>query len=149
MQLSFDIQGEQALSRRLRITSERVKNWTPAFKDTAIKLKDVFSNESFRTKGAVIGKPWSPLSRAYAARKAKLYPNKNTLEARGRMRQSFQTLWKADMAQVWNTAPYFAYHQSNKPRAKLPRRAMMWLAERQRQQVVKIFHTYFRKITQP
>lgn len=149
MQLSFSIEGEKQLSRRLRIVSDRVKDWTPAFKETSVQLKQVFAEDAFKTEGQAVGQVWSPLSRAYAERKAKLYPGKGLLEATGAMRKAFKTLWKADMAAVWNESEYFKYHQSRQPRKRLPRRAMMALAEKQKQMVVKIFHTYFKRVTKP
>lgn len=145
MQLQWEIEGERQLSRRLRILSDRLKDWGPAFEETADNLKKTFSHDTFRTQGAIIGQKWSPLSRAYAARKAQRFPGKDILEATGRMRRSFRTLWRADMAAIWNDADYFKYHQSKQPRTKMPRRAMMYLAERQRQQIVKIFHAYYRR----
>jgi len=123
-----------------------VQDWTPAFQETAITLENIFSNDVFNTEGAVINQTWSPLKQAYAAQKAKKYPGQGILQATGAMRNSFQGLWTANMAQVFNTADYFKYHQSNQPRSgNLPRRAMIALAEAQRRQIVRIFNTYFQK----
>jgi phage gpG-like protein len=148
-QLTWTIEGETQLSRRLVIMADRVKDWTPAFKETAYTLKEIFSGPVFDTEGAAIEEHWSPLSKAYALRKEKKHPGKGILEATGTMRSGFMTLWRPDMAQVWNKVEYFKYHQSNLPRRSgLPRRVIMKLAETQRQQVVKIFHTYFQHIVE-
>lgn len=126
--------------------SEKVKNWTPAFQEAAITLKNVFSQDVFSSEGSIINESWSPLKQAYALQKAKKYPGKGILEATGAMRNGFMTLWRPDMAKVWNDIAYFKYHQSNKARSSnLPRRVMMKLGDDQREQVVKIFHTYFQK----
>jgi len=146
-ELKYTIEGETQLSRRLLIMADKVKDWTPAFEETAMTLKDIFSNDVFQSQGAIIEEQWSPLSKAYAYRKNKKYPGKGILEATGKMRAGFMSLYRSDMAQVWNEVDYFKYHQSNKPRTKLPRRVMMKLAEAQRQQVVKIFHNYFIQAT--
>lgn len=135
------------MSRRLRIMADKVRDWSPAFQDTARELKNIFSNDVFQTEGGIIDEHWSPLKQAYAIQKAKKFPGKGILEATGDMRNSFMTLWRPDMAQVWNTATYFKYHQSNQPRTRLPRRVMMKLALQQREQVVKIFHYYFQRVT--
>lgn len=111
----------------------------------ALQLKDIFSTDVFSTEGGVIEEEWPQLSPAYAHRKARLYPGKGILEATGAMRASFMTLWKPDQAMIWNEAAYFKYHQSNEPRHVLPRRAMMKLADAQRELVVRIFNTYFQK----
>lgn len=145
MQLSFNIEGEQQLARRLRGIDKELKNWKPAFKKTAEDLKNVFSSEVFETQGRAIGVSWKPLSPAYRAYKARRYPGKGILEATGKMRGSFKTLYKTDMAVIWNSAVYFKYHQSNKPRRRLPRRVMLKLGHQQREMIQKIFHTYFIK----
>lgn len=144
--ISWTIEGEKQLSRNLLLVASRVKDWTPAFAETAYTLKDLFSNGVFETEGAAIDEHWAPLSKAYAYRKAQKYPGKGILEATGAMRNGFMTLWRPDMAAVWNEVEYFKYHQSNKPRHVLPRRVMMKLAEAQRTQVVKIFHSYFAEV---
>lgn len=144
-QLSWNIEGEQQLSRKLLILAEKLDDWTPAFKETAYTLKSLFSNDVFSSEGGAINEKWSPLSKAYAYKKAQKYPGKGLLVATGKMQNSFMTLYKSDMAAVWNEATYFKYHQSNKPRSKLPRRVMMKLAEAQKVQIVRIFNTYFQK----
>ena len=146
-ELSYTIEGDKQLSRRLLVMSEKIKDWTPAFAETAMTLRNIFSMDVFQSQGAIIEEHWSPLSKAYAMRKSKRYPGKGILEASGAMRAGFMTMYRSDMAQVWNEVDYFKYHQSNRPRTKLPRRVMMKLAEAQRQQVVKIFHNYFIQAT--
>lgn len=144
--LEWSIEGEKQLSRNLLIMAERVKDWTPAFKETGTTLKNIFQNDVFASEGGAISERWAPLSKAYAYKKAQKYPGKGILEATGAMKNSFMTLWRPDMAMVWNKANYFKYHQSNKPRSVLPRRVMIKLGDSQRTQVVKIFHSYFHKM---
>lgn len=147
MYLSWTLEGEKQLSRKLLILSERVKDWTPAFKKTADYLQETFQNDVFSSQGGVIDERWSPLKQAYAAQKAKKYPGKGVLEATGAMRNGFMTMWRPDMAMVWNKVQYFKYHQSNQARgSNLPRRVMMKLANRQREQVVRIFNSYFQEM---
>lgn len=143
--VTWSIEGEKQLSRNLVIMADRIEDWTPAFQDTAETLKDTFSKDVFSSEGSVIQERWSPLSQAYAYRKAQKYPGKGILEATGTMKNSFMTLWRPDMAMVWNDIAYFKYHQSNKPRSKLPRRVMMKLGNSQKTMVMKIFHNYFHK----
>ena len=144
MQIQFMIEGELQLSRRLTGIAESARDWGPAFKQSVEDLKQVFSGPVFETRGAEIDASWSPLSKAYALRKAKLYPGKGILEATGAMKNSFASKFDATSASVWNTATYFKYHQSNQPRTKLPRRVMMKLTENLKQMVVKDFQEYFR-----
>lgn len=146
-QLSYLIEGEIQLNRNLLILSERVKDWTPAFKQTAEMLKSVFESDVFQSEGAVIEERWSPLKKGYALQKAKKHPGKSVLEATGAMRGGFMTLWRPDMAAVWNKVEYFKYHQSNQPRSSnLPRRVMIKLANAQKVEVVRIFQKHFQQI---
>lgn len=145
--ISWNIEGEQQLSRNLLLVASRVKDWSPAFRETTVELRNIFSNDVFNSEGQAIQESWSPLSKAYAFKKAKKYPGKGILEATGKMRQGFTSLYRPDMAMVWNQVEYFKYHQSNKPRgSNLPRRVVMKLAESQRVVVVRIFNTYFQKL---
>ncbi len=144
--VQWTIEGNKQLSRNLQILADRVKDWTPAFQKTAEYLKDVFSNEVFNTEGGAINEHWSPLTKAYALRKNTKYPGKGTLEATGNMRSGFMTLWRPDMAMVWNKVEYFKYHQSNLPRNKMPRRVMMKLGNLQKEEVVRIFNTHFSQV---
>lgn len=146
LQLTFTIEGQTQLSRELLIVASRVKDWTPAFAEAAEYLKDVFSNDVFDTEGAAIDERWDPLSKAYAYQKSKKFPGKGILEATGAMRNGFMTLWRPDMAAVWNKMEYFKYHQSNQARHVLPRRVMIKLANEQREQVVRVFNTYFQQV---
>jgi phage gpG-like protein len=145
--LMFQIEGDVELARVLRVAADKIDNWTPAFEETAITLKKIFSEDVFKTQGAIIEENWSPLSKAYAYRKAKKYPGKGILEASGTMKAGFMTMFRNDMTQIWNEISYFKYHQSNQPRTKMPRRVMMKLAEAQRVQVVRIFQKYFLQVT--
>lgn len=146
--LTVTVEGETQLSRTLMLMADRVKDWTPAFQETASTLKNIFSNDVFESEGAAIDEHWAALSPDYEARKAKRYPGKGLLQASGTMRNSFKSMYQSDMAQIWNTTDYFKYHQSNQARSKMPRRVMIKLAEAQREVVVKIFHTYFQNFVE-
>lgn len=140
IELHWSIEGEQQLARRINEIDARVNNLRPAFGKAVKELKSVFSNEVFETRGRAIGENWPPLSPQYLAQKRKRgYPSQ-PLVATGKMKASFKTMFDANRGEVWNSVHYFQYHQSNKPRKKLPRRVMMKLGEQQRELVVKIFH---------
>lgn len=143
--IEWNIEGGKELSRTLRGIGDGIKDWTPAFKETADDLASVFANEVFDTRGQVIGEKWPPLKPAYLAQKLKQGFPADPLVKTGKMRASFQKLFKADFAEVWNSAEYFKYHQSKQARKIIPRRVMMKLGEQQKQLVVKIFHTYWYK----
>jgi hypothetical protein len=147
LNLSWSIEGEEQLVRNLRGIGKEVKDWTGAFREAADKLKNIFSNDVFRTEGGAIGEKWAPLKPQYLAQKVKAGFPADTLIKRGVMKAAFDNDVKKDQATIYNTAPYFKYHQSKDPRSKLPRRIMMKLGNPQKEIVVKIFHTYWYKKT--
>lgn len=147
LSITWSIEGEVQLARRLRIIANEIKDWTPAFQEAADRLKGIFSDDVFRTEGAIIGESWQPLKPKYLAQKVKAGFPASTLIKTGRMRESFVTEVASDHATIGNISPYFKYHQSKEPRTKLPRRIMMKLGNPQKEIVVKIFHTYWYKKT--
>lgn len=145
LSISWTIEGEKQLSRVLRNIGDGVKDWTPAFRESAMELKKIFEKDVFDTRGGAIGEKWKPLKPKYLAQKiAEGYPADILIKTK-KMKGGFRSIFKADYAQVWNEMEYFKYHQSKSPRKKLPRRVMMKLGESQKQIVVKIFHTYWYK----
>ena len=143
--ISWSIEGEKQLVRRLRGIRVEAADWRPAFDQASRELRGIFANDVFQSQGRAIGTRWPPLKPSYAAQKARQYPGKGMLEATGQMRQSFKRMFGPDQAAIWNTAEHFKYHQSNRPRRKLPRRMMMYLGHEQRSLVVKVFHTHWQR----
>ena len=139
MFLSFQIEGNIELSRNLTQLDANMKDWTPEFRETGEYLKGFFSEQVFDTEGSVFGEPWAPLSPAYAARKAKKYPGKGILVASGKMKDSFDMDASGTYVRVYNTTDYFKYHQSNQPRYRIPRRIIMKLDEKRKQDIIQIF----------
>lgn len=138
--LSFDIEGDKQISRRLRIVAKGMKDFKKPFNKTGKYLKDFIKGNVFETRGRIIGESWKPLNKKYAIWKSKHYPGKGILEATGNMRKGF--VYKAGKQEVvvGNIVDYFRYHQSNKPRSKMPRRIAMKLNEDNKQRIVKFFH---------
>ena len=143
MKLTWTIEGEKQISRVLPNIGNQVHDWTPAFAETARRLKAKFSKEAFVTQGASVGAPWAPLSPEYAAWKAKRYPGKGILVRTGKMQKSFVTQYGAMEASITNPTAYFKYHQSNAPRSRLPRRMMMYLTNGTRSEIVRLFQTFW------
>ncbi len=148
MLLRWELEGEVQLSRRLRGIGDQLKDWRPAFRRATNELKSTFSNDVFQTQGTAVGaKKWAPLKPQYLAQKRKRGFSGGTLVATGQMKNSFQTIVKSDLGAVWNSIYYFKYHQSNRPRRKLPRRIIMRLGNNQRQLIIRIFQeTFFQKV---
>jgi phage gpG-like protein len=145
MYLSFNIEGDIQISRNLTQLESNMKDWSPEFKDTGEYLKGFFSGEVFDSEGSVFNEPWQALSPAYAIQKEKKYPGKGILVATGKMRDSFKYDNGSTYVRVYNDVQnsagvnYFVFHQSNKPRYRLPRRIVMKLDERRKQDIIQIF----------
>ena len=65
MQLTWSIEGEAQLVRKLRGIGNEIKDWSPAFKEAADKLKGIYENDVFESQGSAIGERWQPLKILY------------------------------------------------------------------------------------
>lgn len=136
--IKFELQGEVQLSRKFGKIADGVKDFSQPFHEAALLLEDAFE-QSFDYSGSNIGQSWPPLKPATLKQKASGMP---MLVRTGYMRGAFQNISDMTSCKIWNTANYFKYHQSNQPRTKIPRRAMMNLTQEMKQSVVKLFHVY-------
>lgn len=141
MQITWNIQGTKELSRNLRGVSLEMQDWRAPLERIATTLINTFSGDVFKTRGSAIGARWAPLSPATIARKAR--SGGSPLVETGAMRDSFEKAVTADTATIGNNTPYFAYHQSNQPRSRLPRRPMMKLGNNQKTMIVREFQKEF------
>lgn len=145
LQVTWTIEGERQLSRRISKIGDEIKDWTNAFKEAGQTIKDVFANEVFSSEGAVIGESWPALKPQYLAAKRKQGYTGGILVKTSLMKNSFRYEYDKHSAIIWNSADYFKYHQSKGARRRLPRRVMMKLGTTQREIIMKIFHTYWHK----
>lgn len=141
-EISFDIEGEEQISAAFDFIGDKFDDMKePLRRSGGAALKDWDKN--FDTEGKTIEEPWAPLSPAYAARKAQLYPGAGILVRSGRMRGAFKEDLKKLSTTLFNTASYFKYHQSNRPRRKLPRRVMMKISNQLRKKIFSYFTEFF------
>lgn len=131
MQISFQIEGEQQLSRNLRNVSAEMGNWLPTFKQVGSTLQGLFSGPVFETEGAEIGEPW--------VKRKREQPWK-LLQKSGKMKRGFRYDATQKSVVIYNDTSYFVYHQSNKPRRRLPRRVMMKIDEKRKQDIIHTFN---------
>jgi phage gpG-like protein len=134
--LEASVEGEKQLSRKLMIMSSGVENWEEPLTSIATELRQSFE-ENFEARGALFG-GWEPRKKEYP------WP---LLEKSGTMRDSFEQELHKDYVVLSNSAPYFKYHQSNKPRNRLPRRVMMKIDAARKTYIVKAFQEYIVKLT--
>ena len=136
IELKVDIEGEKQLSRRLLRIPEDIGDFKrPLFRIGAEVRGAVDSN--FSSRGSLFGEPWAP-------RKDNLpHP---ILEKTTRMRRNFKQKLGPDYLEIFNPTPYFKYHQSNKPRKRLPRRVMLKLDRDRKLFITKEFQRHVRGI---
>ena len=140
LELHFEIEGEDLLYRRLEGISEKLTNWKKTFSKTGDFLKKTFK-DNFSVGGALLEKPWRPLSPATILAKQRKGQPSDPLVGTGKMMESFASDPQKMYVRVYNPVEYFKYHQSNKPRRVIPRRVMISLTEKMRQQVIKFFQS--------
>lgn len=144
IQISWTIEGEKQFSRKLQGLSTDLKDFRTPFAAIGERLKFIFSNDVFSTQGGAIQESWQRLSPYTVAMKAKRgYPSA-PLIATGAMKKGFKSIVTSDQVVIYNVVDYFKYHQSNKPRKRLPRRVMMKLGNQQREIVQKEIIKYIR-----
>lgn len=138
LDISFSLEGEGVVHRRLDIAAEGVKDFHQPLDQIGRNFLKVF-DANFDSLGGAYG-GWQP-------RKPQMVGSTRIdtwllMEKTGRMRHAFTKAVSATSLKLGNGAPYFVYHQSNKPRKRLPRRVMMKIREQDAQMIVKEFQYY-------
>ena len=142
--LKFIIEGIPELSRVFKTLSNRLSDFRePLEKSAQLVLTDVDYN--FSTEGSLSG-GWQPLARSTVKGRLRegFGGEHPILQRTGRLRGSFSSRVTATKAVITSDSPYFVYHQSRQPRTKIPRRAMLLLTERTKQNIVQEFHSFLR-----
>lgn len=144
IKLTWTIEGATELARNLQGMETSLKDFTKPLKRISDSLVKTFGNDVFSSKGSAIGETWAPLAQSTLEEKARLgYPS-DPLIRTGAMKGGFKAMVSTDQALIGNEMDYFKYHQSNKPRSRIPRRVMMKLTENMKQMIVKEFQDYIR-----
>lgn len=139
--LKFVIEGVPELSRILMLEHQRVSNFKKPLQVSAdLVRRDV--ETQFKTEGALTG-GWQPLTEGTIRGRVRAgFGAGPILQRTGALRRSFYSLVDEKKAIISSQSPYFVYHQSRMPRKKLPRRAMLVLIDRTRQNIVEEFHKF-------
>ena len=146
--LRFRIEGVPELSRILALTHTKVSDFKePLLKSSRLILNDV--ERQFVTEGGLSG-GWKPLAESTVAGRLRAgYGGEHPiLQRTGALRKSFYSRVDSKMAVISSKSPYFGFHQSRLPRRYppkgFPRRVMLLLVERTRQNIVEEFHKFLR-----
>lgn len=133
--LNATLEGDKELSRRLIAIPQNIGS----FKQPLFKIGRevrISADANFASRGALFGARWKP------RKDNEPHP---LLEKTGRMRRSFTQNLGNDYVEIFNTSDYFAYHQSNAPRKKLPRRVMLKLDQIRKQFIMREFQSHIQK----
>lgn len=134
--IKIEVKGEkQLMAGFLRVGRDLSNFRVPLTAANALIRKSVDTN--FEREGSELGKPWKKLSKPAGHK---------ILQDTGLMRGSFLSMISNTRVEISNTAPYFAFHQSNRPRHKLPRRIMMRIDKQRRDEVMRLFTVFLDKV---
>jgi phage gpG-like protein len=143
LQLDFQVEGAEKVSRTLGITASAVRSFKEPLSAISRDLLKTF-DMNFSARGALYG-GWAPRKPQY--RGGQRIDNWPLMEKTGRMRKSFKSKVSRTSVELFNPTPYFVCHQTNRRRSgRLPRRAMMKLRRQDADMVVKEFQKYLIKL---
>lgn len=125
IQMSIQIKGSKQTKDKLKRLGSSLYNFKGPMGEIGEQAARYYSTQAFASQGGVFGGRWPALSPRYARVKAVLYPGRGMLIRTGKMQDSFTYTASSNQVLIGNKAPHFKYHQSTKPRNKIPRRAMM------------------------
>jgi len=127
--------GDRQMSREILRISDRARDPLPLFESIHEDFLE-YEKKLFDSEGASGGTPWAPLKASTVAAKAAAGLDPRILHATLTLRDSlteknapdsvFQTTM--DEALMASSVEYGIYHQSNKPRTRLPRRPPVMLS---------------------
>ena len=142
--LKFSFEGVPELSRWLLMKNSKLGNLKKPLSASAnLILKDIEQN--FITEGGLVG-GWKALEKSTVKdrERAGFGGEHMILQRTGALRKSFYSSVSEKRALITSRSPYFMYHQSRGDRNVLPRRAMLVLTQRTRENIVQEFNSYLR-----
>lgn len=130
LRVTLSIEGEVIIDRLFEGLEDRARDLTPAWPAVLRVFRGLVA-QAFETEGASTGAPWPQLAeRTQRDRAAHGFPPTHPILQRTKRLLRSLTIGDggfADMGPqhltIGSDVEYFVYHQSNKPRRRLPRRA--------------------------
>lgn len=114
IELKATIEGDKELSRKLSRIPSKLDDFQKPLGISGIEVRRSV-DENFKGRGRLFGK-WKK------RKDSKSHP---LLEKTGKMRHAFKQTLGPGYVEIFNPTPYFKFHQSNKPRKRIPRRVML------------------------
>ena len=150
LRVTLTIEGEIIVDRLLEGIEDRARDMTPAWPAVTRAFRQIVG-QAFPSEGASTGEPWPQLAEATVAERRRLGfgPEHPILQRTGTLLRS---LVIGDSGGFVESTPeslsigshvhYFVYHQSRKPRRRLPRRAPVLLTMDQRHELFRPIRLY-------
>jgi len=142
LKLSISLEGEKKLSRVLLGLTTKMKDFRKPLRNASnLILKDIKIN--FETEGGLVG-GWAPLKPSTIAGRIREGFNAGPiLQRTGRYKQSFDSIVSPNKAIIGSFGvDYHKYHQSKRPRTRLPRRQTLFLRDATKKEIVRGFQKY-------
>lgn len=146
--LSFEVEGDAEVMRGFSRFADNVKDLSEPFREIAA---DFYKGEErqFETEGSYGAGGWQALAPATILQKERAGYPLDILVRSGELKKSLTEEGGANIKEInplvmrlGTRVPYAIYHQSNKPRRKLPRRPVIMLPEEQKTRWTKILHKW-------
>lgn len=131
MDITFTIEGETQVARRLLVVADNIRNFDEPLEEVGNELMSTFEL-NFLLGGSLFG-GWQPAAKDYG------HP---LMEDTGELRENFGYVVNNSELTMFNTTPYFRYHQSKEARSKLPRRIMMMIDNERKNFIIRALQKY-------
>lgn len=146
IKLGLSIEGVRQVSIAFDVIGRQLDDFTrPLNEVKGLMLGAIAKN--YETEGAWFGVKWKRLNKAYERVKSVRYAGRQILEKTGLMKRSFYGDVGRKSLIIGNDVAYFKFHQSKKPRRVLPRRIMLKIHRREREEISRAFTRFLNKIT--
>jgi len=145
LSIGFSIEGVGELVSDFVFIGKQLKNFSQPLKKSNSLLRRAI-DVNFKSEGTEFGEPWKPLSPVTLKQKSRLrFGQKQSLVRTGKMKRGFGSKLSTNNLEIFNPTSYFPFHQSNKPRKKLPRRIMLKIDEKRRNEILRQFTIFLNK----
>jgi phage gpG-like protein len=141
--LVIELEGQREFDRTFTRFTENLRDFRQLWPSVISVLRKI-SEEQFAFEGRGKSGAWQPLSPKYAAWKEKNYPGSPILQRTGALQLSLtsntaHSIVRAGKEELefGTTLRYGIYHQSRKPRKRLPRRPIFDFNEQDKNRVTK------------
>lgn len=138
VEVQIKLEGGDKVIRKLKRMGIELNDFSEEMRAIGKYYQNFVTVDVFEDEGGPYGNQWAPLNEAYEDAKREEYPGAGILERTGKMRRNFKTKISPNSMIFYNPTKYFKYHQSSKPRKKLPRRVMINLDAERRMEITRI-----------